>query len=435
MSIISTPAVKTTSQATGVKTSSVAARGKMCCTATGESINSMAIPATINFMPMPVTSASTPVGGDGSDQLFAYADVGVEFSPWGSTLWRGRRRLSGGNLRSEILVGGDGNDCLSGDLLSGPTYAVNTINADTVGGNDKLFGSSGNDQLYGGGGNDELWGGTGTDVLEGQAGNNTVYGGLGIDLLVLWTGASAGNDTLDGDEPNNPNDDNATDVLVINGTSAMTPCSYIAKPRPMVARSDSISITKSGRCNCWRPMVGRSSNNFRFPASRATIRSALSRLILSLPVGLVNPVATGLSLPLDLSYLGTRSRDIVTAPSRAIRQRSAHRRHRARLARWWSQEDVLYGFGGDDQLWGDTGGGGNLIDVLLADKAMMILSVRRGSERALCVVDRTETRLVPTPGALFDAGDVAGLISSGPDLSFGVYVEHPNGNCAVTMEI
>ena len=95
-----------------------------------------------------------------------------------------------------------------------------------------MYGGSGEDHLYGGGGDDTIWGGFDSDWLEGQNGVDTLYGGSGIDMLVLDTSQlydpipSGRHEVFDGHhgngEPVDPSannaDDNATDILLIQGT-------------------------------------------------------------------------------------------------------------------------------------------------------------------------------------------------------------------------
>ncbi len=174
-------------------------------------------------------------GGGGEDFLYAYAAGDSS-----DALIQGDHLLGGpgsdflfGNLRDELLVGGSGNDFLSGDALAGPQYADNPWPAfnrtqdsgQPIGSDDLLIGGSGQDQLYGGGGSDELWGGADSDWLEGQDGQDSLRGGSGIDILVVDTNINFDEfgDALDGHLGNAPGeltpDDNATDVLLIEGTS------------------------------------------------------------------------------------------------------------------------------------------------------------------------------------------------------------------------
>ncbi|MGL6208893.1 MAG: proprotein convertase P-domain-containing protein, partial [Paracoccaceae bacterium] len=70
--------------------------------------------------------------------------------------------------RTEVLVGGAGQDRLSG-----------------LGGDDRLIGAGGDDLLAGGGGRDRLSGGAGADWLEGGAGRDRLSGGAGGDVFVF----------------------------------------------------------------------------------------------------------------------------------------------------------------------------------------------------------------------------------------------------------
>ena len=80
------------------------------------------------------------------------------------------------------VYGGDGNDVISGNLLSDQVFGGN--DDDVVGGGDFSFPASpgevivpvavsGNDFLYGGGGTDALYGFDGDDVIHGGDGNDT----------------------------------------------------------------------------------------------------------------------------------------------------------------------------------------------------------------------------------------------------------------------
>jgi Ca2+-binding RTX toxin-like protein len=73
-----------------------------------------------------------------------------------------------GNSLANWIVGGEGNDKLSG-----------------AGGNDSLAGGLGNDKLYGDEGNDLLLGESGSDQLFGGAGNDTLTGGEGYDTFMF----------------------------------------------------------------------------------------------------------------------------------------------------------------------------------------------------------------------------------------------------------
>ncbi|HJU99037.1 MAG TPA: Ig-like domain-containing protein [Burkholderiaceae bacterium] len=87
------------------------------------------------------------------------------------------------------LVGGNGNDVLSGNTTNNAEDVLQGGN-----GNDTLSGYGGTDALYGGNGDDRLAGGAGIDYLYGDLGNDTLDGGTEGDYLF----GGKGNDTLTG---------------------------------------------------------------------------------------------------------------------------------------------------------------------------------------------------------------------------------------------
>ncbi|HEV8490065.1 MAG TPA: hypothetical protein VGQ58_09795, partial [Candidatus Limnocylindrales bacterium] len=159
-------------------------------------------------------------GGEGIDFLFAFAPTTLPEQVTGDELHGGPGGdFLHGNVRRDTLVGDSGKDFLHGDFVAGPNYARNADPA-RKGADDLLLGDSGEDQLLGGGGRDTLFGGADSDRLEGQGGADSLFGGSGIDILVLdiETGVT---DVFDGHFDNRPNanapDDNATDILLIEG--------------------------------------------------------------------------------------------------------------------------------------------------------------------------------------------------------------------------
>ncbi len=104
--------------------------------------------------------------------------------------------------RSRIMHGGDGNDTLTGSLLSDVIYGD--------GGEDKIRTGDGVDTVYGGAGNDFIWAegstagsngwanyidaGDGADQILGSDGVDRILGGLGDDIIT----AGAGADVVDG---------------------------------------------------------------------------------------------------------------------------------------------------------------------------------------------------------------------------------------------
>lgn len=184
-------------------------------------------------------------GGAGVDYLYAFAAVGnfVDATAIQNELTLAGDEMHGGsggdflygNLRAEVLSGGDGNDTLLGDWLAGAAVGEDGLpgqnnNKAKLGGNDLLIGGSGEDDLSGGGGNDRLYGGADSDRLEGHDGVDVLNGGAWVDLLVLDVDPSYTQndrpDALDGHGPAAPgiftDDDNATDILIIEGDQETT---------------------------------------------------------------------------------------------------------------------------------------------------------------------------------------------------------------------
>lgn len=123
--------------------------------------------------------------GEGTDTVTAYLDYILGNNVENLRL-AGDARVGTGNALDNRIVGGTGNDTLSG-----------------LGGNDSIQGGDGNDRLLGGDGNDTLRGDAGDDVIEGGAGNDQLYGGDGNDQLNGGDGVDvieggAGNDILSG---------------------------------------------------------------------------------------------------------------------------------------------------------------------------------------------------------------------------------------------
>ncbi|MBN8629830.1 MAG: hypothetical protein J0L76_03125 [Rhodobacterales bacterium] len=179
------------------------------------------------------SSANLILGGDGNDLLFGragndslYGGVGDDRLSGGA----GADRLEGGDgfdlasyaearavkvdlaepglstgealgdqfVGIEGLLGGTGNDTLSGDgqanLLIG---GAGSDQLDGRVGADTLTGEAGNDMLAGGEGNDLLDGGAGNDRLDGGMGDDVLTGGLGVDTFVFSGGADLVTDFRD----------------------------------------------------------------------------------------------------------------------------------------------------------------------------------------------------------------------------------------------
>ncbi|WP_323782267.1 calcium-binding protein [Leisingera sp.] len=153
-------------------------------------------------------STVTISSGDGRDILSSIEQL--EFSNRTFALTAGSysgNSLTGDHsagLSSDLILGGAGNDSLSGlsggDLLlgeGGSDRLLGGAGRDTLNGgdgDDALLGDSGRDQLIGGNGNDLLNGGRHGDRLLGEGGNDTLKGGGGKDVLI----GNSGNDLLAG---------------------------------------------------------------------------------------------------------------------------------------------------------------------------------------------------------------------------------------------
>jgi serralysin len=106
----------------------------------------------------------TLLGGSGNDRI--YADVGAD-------------RLRGGP-GNDSLYGGDGSDLIDGGSDADRLYGS--------AGPDTMLGGSGDDRLFGGTSADVLDGGSGDDLLAGQDGNDALTGGTGSDSLLGGAG-------------------------------------------------------------------------------------------------------------------------------------------------------------------------------------------------------------------------------------------------------
>jgi len=115
--------------------------------------------------------------------------------------------LAAGN-GSHVIEFADGSILRASDFGGGPVIGLPGQPSDGAGdGDDILRGGLGNDILDGGAGNDQIDGGAGDDVVRGADGNDRLQGGAGNDQLYGGAGndeldGGAGNDTLDGGSGN-----------------------------------------------------------------------------------------------------------------------------------------------------------------------------------------------------------------------------------------
>lgn len=262
-----------------------------------------------------------------------------------------------GGLGDDRLYGDGGNDTIQGDALVGPNYATNSQMA-LVGGADTIYGGPGEDRLYGGGGDDEIWGGADSDWLEGQNGVDKLYGGSGIDMLVLDTRPNYNEIQSGQDEffrghfgnllPDDTPDDNATDILLIEGTDS--------KDEIRIGQDDQgrLLVQYNGRR---LSAVWRSPGTSKDPIGTPLVEQfRISGLGGDDDIQFVSQAA-GDVLPLDVSDLMGRSEDWVAVidggpGSDTLRGTNA----RDRIV-GGAGSDTIYGMAGDDQLWGDGGPG------------------------------------------------------------------------------
>ncbi len=146
----------------------------------------------------------------------------------------------------DSLLGGMGDDSLTGDIYDDLIYGGGGVNAPSDNG-DHIYGHRGHDRIYGNGGadvifgddsvnddvgyDDSLYGGLGDDSLFGGAGDDEIFGHDGNDLLC----SGKGDDSMTGGSGNDiflilnntgynlilDFDDNGTDVMSIQRTATI----------------------------------------------------------------------------------------------------------------------------------------------------------------------------------------------------------------------
>ncbi|CDN49613.1 DUF5801 repeats-in-toxin domain-containing protein [Neorhizobium galegae] len=127
-----------------------------------------------------LSGAEEFIGTDGDDVIllpksYTSGDISELLIDGG----KGNDVLQGSDSQADRILGGDGNDLISG-----------------LGGNDILEGGAGSDEIWGGAGNDQINGGSGIDNITGGLGDDTIDGGIGGDTFNYAIGD--GVDTIDG---------------------------------------------------------------------------------------------------------------------------------------------------------------------------------------------------------------------------------------------
>ncbi len=311
-------------------------------------------------------------GGDGIDYLYAY---GQSTSPAGAA---SERALVGdelhggaggdwlyGNVRCETFYGDGGNDTIQGDGLIGPYYADNSQKS-LIGGADTIYGGGGEDKLYGGGGNDTLWGGADSDWLEGQNGVDAMYGGAGIDQFrldanPLYDAIPAGQFEIfaghtGNERPGDAPDDNATDILLIEGTDNADVIRVgqqtYALADPRIGSRMVVDYNSRLFAAEWRDFSNRADAN-GLPLVEQFRVSGLGGAD---DIRFVSQ-ATGNLLPLDVSDLVDRGDDWVGAIDGGPGNDTLRGTEARDRIDGGSGSDTIFALGGDDQLWGDGGPG------------------------------------------------------------------------------
>ena len=148
-------------------------------------------------------------GGDGFDRLdFDGTDSwNVTITEAGTGSYSNSTGTSGDFTNFERISGG------SGDDIYDASSATQSVQIDSSGGDDTVYGGSGADTLEGEKGDDTIHGGAGDDHIDGGSGDDTLTGGAGDDTFVWNVGD--GHDTIidfnagntgtlnDGDSTNN----------------------------------------------------------------------------------------------------------------------------------------------------------------------------------------------------------------------------------------
>ena len=134
--------------------------------------------ATTGYPIVTVNSATSVVIDISANTSFVEADL----SGSGALAWS--LDAEADNVQCNIVLGGSGNDTITGDTRG--NLIRGGLGNDTItggAGDDLLSGDDGDDTIYGGDGNDTVVGGNGNDPLYGGDGNDILQGDAGIDVL------------------------------------------------------------------------------------------------------------------------------------------------------------------------------------------------------------------------------------------------------------
>lgn len=279
--------------------------------------------------------------------------------------YRLRRQL---RVRECDVAGGDADDLDGGaedDYVDGGT------------GHDNVRGGSGDDIVRGGANDDVVRGDMGIDQLFGDPGvdhlfGDTLYGDVGIDMLYLDTSFAysvipvSQHEKFDGHfgnvAPSDTPDDNATDILLIEGTD-LADSIYLGQvgyALPGNRTGTRLAIDVNGRFLTadWRDFFDTTDANGRPLVEQFRISGLGNDDTIQFVAtnGFVTP-STNVIDRLDVADLDDRSDDwigvIDGGPGNDTLSGTGAR---DRIDGGFGS-DFIYGFGGDDQLWGDGGPG------------------------------------------------------------------------------
>lgn len=270
------------------------------------------------------------------------------------------------------IHGRGGNDRIEGQ--GGADLFYGDEGTDTLlghGGNDSLWGGDDDDWLYGGAGDDVLDGGTGNDRLFGDDGNDTLFGGDGNDTLT----AGLGHDTLIGGRGVDTYIGNSATHTVSGGMASYDTVSF----SDIEASSDgSGGVHVRGHEN--RVVNDGYGNSETMSHINHIVGSANRDIIFATRWSTNEMRIDGAGGNDDLYLTGYRGRafggegnDIVSArpaDSTSLNYLFGGDGHDAVLNRGGAAQSWMYGEGGNDRLYGESGGrdqlwGGAGIDMLV----------------------------------------------------------------------
>lgn len=369
------------------------------------------------------------LGGDGDDVIYGegadsihdagdgdYSRIGlsgVEASPLPILI-----AVTNPNLQIDILKGGDGSDYLHGGR-----------------GNDSLYGEAEDDFLRGGQGDDMLSGGTGDDTFYNEEGNDEIWGGdLGNDL-----GLADGTDTVDYLSSSKPvtitfnGTALESTVEVLDGTGGQDTLKSVEK---IIGTTGYDMIQVNGEIRSGTKLTidangGQAPNAFGSILNGSTSTKELKIEIDSLGNGYIRSIGGG---QIDLEgfhtqAIGTALDDEITDDSDGKKRLDGGAGNDVISTAGSSGDAVIYGGDGDDTITGGSGNDTLFGDYSWGDDTSNILNGGAGSD---LVISESE-------GDTIDGGADADHIKIGFGGTFGwnlsndITVEGGQGNDVIEV--